>query len=93
MIAGSILVLFSLGNAFCATYTSFVTMRAFTGIGGGILMPNAVALLMTMTPPGKARNFTLAIFAASPPVGAMSGALLVGMFLQLTEWKWFFIFM
>lgn len=56
-------------------------------------MPNAVALLMTMVPPGAARNYTLAIFAASPPCGAMIGALLVGTFFQLAEWKWFFIFM
>lgn len=93
MVAGCFIFVFSLGNAFCTTYVTFVTMRAMTGIGGGILMPNAVAILTTMAPPGKMRNFTLAIFAASPPIGAMLGALLVGMFFELTEWKWFFIFM
>ena len=93
MVGGGIIFVFSLGNAFCTTYVTFVVMRALTGIGGGILMPNAVALLMIMAPPGRMRNVTLAIFAASPPVGALIGALLVGMFFELTEWKWFFIFM
>ncbi|KAG5743988.1 hypothetical protein H9Q70_013315 [Fusarium xylarioides] len=67
-------------------------MRAMTGVGGGILMPNAVASLMIATPPGPARNATLAVFAASPPIGALLGALLAGVFLQETaEGKWLFI--
>jgi MFS family permease len=93
MLGGCILFIFSLANAFCTTYVTFVVMRALSGIGGGTLMPNAVAFLTTTVPPGKARNFTLAIFAASPPVGAGIGALLIGMFFELTEWKWFFIFL
>lgn len=54
-------------------------------------MPNAVATLTIMVPPGKVRNFTLAIFAASPPVGAGIGALMIGAFLEYSEWKWHFI--
>jgi MFS family permease len=86
--------LFSLSeNVFCTSYITFVTMRAMTGIGGGILLPNAVALQTAVAPPGTMRNFTLAVFAASPPIGAMAGALLVGIFFELAEWKWFFVFM
>ncbi|PWY95324.1 MFS general substrate transporter [Aspergillus sclerotioniger CBS 115572] len=85
------ITIFSLCNAFCNTYVSFVAARALTGIGGGIIMPNAVATLTIMVPPGKARNITLAIFTATPPVGALVGALLVGAFLQYAEWKWHFI--
>lgn len=91
ILGGAILVIFSLCNAFCTSYLSFIAMRAFTGVGGGILMPNAVATLTIMIPPGKARNFTLAIFAASPPIGAMIGALIAGAVLKYTEWKWHFI--
>lgn len=54
-------------------------------------MPNAVATLTIMVPPGKVRNFTLAIFAASPPVGAGIGSLMIGAFLEYSEWKWHFI--
>lgn len=92
-LGGGIIVVFSLGNAFCKTYESFVAMRAMTGIGGGIIMPDAVAVLTIMIPPGQSRNVTLAAFAASPPCGALVGALLAGMFLEYTEWKWFFIVM
>ncbi|KAI8312327.1 hypothetical protein K4K59_006209 [Colletotrichum sp. SAR11_240] len=90
-LGGGIIVVFSLGNAFYKTYESFVAMRAMTGIGGGIVMPNAVAVLTIMIPPGQSRNVTLAAFAASPPCGALVGALLAGVFLEYTEWKWFFI--
>ena len=93
LLGSFIITVFSLCNAFCNTYVSFVAVRALTGIGGGIIMPNAVATLTIMVPPGKARNITLAIFAATPPVGALVGALLVGAFLQYTEWKWHFILM
>ncbi|KAH7009655.1 major facilitator superfamily-domain-containing protein [Ilyonectria destructans] len=91
LLGGAIIVVFSLVNAFCTTYSSFVAVRGLTGVGGGILMPNAVATLMIMVPPGKARNVTLATFAASPPVGALIGALLAGVFLEKAEWKWLFI--
>ncbi|KAF5536723.1 efflux pump antibiotic resistance [Fusarium phyllophilum] len=84
MAGGAIIVIFSLANAFTSTYHSFIAMRAMTGMGGGILMPNAVASLMIATPPGPARNATLAVFAASPPIGALLGALLAGVFLQET---------
>lgn len=56
-------------------------------------MPNAVATLTILVPPGKARNLTLAAFAASPPLGAWVGAMLAGVFLQYTAWKWHFITM
>ncbi|KAF5975970.1 aminotriazole resistance protein [Fusarium bulbicola] len=92
MAGGAIIVIFSLANAFTSTYHSFIAMRAMTGVGGGILMPNAVASLMIATPPGPARNATLAVIAASPLIGALLGALLAGVFLQETaEWKWLFI--
>ncbi|KAL3454444.1 major facilitator superfamily domain-containing protein [Aspergillus insuetus] len=91
LIGGAIIVVFSIINAFCITYTSFIAVRALTGIGGGILMPNAVAALTIMIPAGPARNLTLAVFAASPPIGALIGALIAGAVLEGTEWKWHFI--
>ncbi|KAK3618904.1 hypothetical protein LTR22_026195 [Elasticomyces elasticus] len=91
LIGGMIITIGSLANAFCGTYETFVGVRALTGIGGGIIMPNAVATLTLMVPPGKARDVTLAVFASSPPVGAMIGALLAGVTLEFIHWKWLFI--
>ncbi|KAL2838652.1 MFS general substrate transporter [Aspergillus pseudoustus] len=91
LVGGTIIIIFSICNAFCTTYTSFIAVRALTGVGGGILMPNAVAALTIMIPAGPARNLTLAVFAASPPIGALIGALIAGAILETTEWKWHFI--
>ncbi|KAK9787905.1 putative Major facilitator superfamily domain-containing protein [Seiridium cardinale] len=83
--------IFSLSNAFCRTYESFVAIRALTGIGGGLFMPNAVSMITIMIPPGRTRNLFLGFFAASPPLGGMVGALLTGVFIESIGWKWLFI--
>ncbi|KAH8646689.1 major facilitator superfamily-domain-containing protein [Xylariales sp. PMI_506] len=83
--------LFALANAFCRTYESFVAMRALTGIGGGIFMPNAVAIITTMVPPGRSRNLTMGFFAAAPPIGGVIGGVLAGVFTEVADWKWLFV--
>ncbi|KAI9146835.1 putative MFS-type transporter [Paramyrothecium foliicola] len=92
LVGVAILAVFSLVNAFCRGYESFIIARALTGIGAGIIMPNAVATITVMIPPGPARNVALAVFAASPPIGAIGGGLLTGMFMKVAIWWWFFIF-
>ncbi|WZH49955.1 major facilitator superfamily domain-containing protein [Fusarium acuminatum] len=87
----AIFTLFSLINAFMKTYDPFIAMRALTGVGGGIFMPNAVSIITTMVPPGRSRNVVLGFFAASPPLGGMIGALLTGAFMDNISWTWLFI--
>ena len=53
-------------------------MRGLTGIGGGLLTPNAVALLGINFPPGKQRNLAMGLFGAMAPVGAAGGSLVSG---------------
>ncbi|KAK0390682.1 hypothetical protein NLU13_0185 [Sarocladium strictum] len=84
---------FSLINGFCSSHASFVALRALTGIGGGVFMPNAVATIMLMVPPGRARNVLMGLFAASPPVGGVMGALLAGVVAEkdkFSAWTVFF---
>lgn len=56
-------------------------------------MPNAVAMISSTNPPGRVRNLSLGLFAASAPIGGYFGALFLGAFLEKTDWKWFFVFM
>ena len=84
---------FSLGNGFCTSYDSFIALRALTGVGGGVFMPNAVSIITTTVPPGRSRNLLMGFFAASPPIGGMVGALLAAVFTQWAEWKYMFVLM
>ncbi|KAF9241890.1 hypothetical protein DTO006G1_1581 [Penicillium roqueforti] len=91
LVAGSIwLVLWSLVNGFCTTFVSFNVVRALSGIGGALIMPNAVALISSTIPPGRSRNITLGFFGASAPIGSYLGAIWAGIFVQWTSWKWIF---
>lgn len=83
----------SFGNAFCRTYDSFVAVRALTGIGAGMFMPNAVATITTMVPPGRSRNITMSFFASAPPIGGTLGGVLIGVFFELVGWPWLFMIM
>lgn len=93
LVGGAWLTVCTLANAFCNNFFAFVTMRALAGLGGALIMPNAVAMISSTNPPGRVRNLSLGLFGASAPVGGYFGALFLGAFLQRTEWKWFFVFM
>ncbi|KAF7587679.1 hypothetical protein BBP40_006864 [Aspergillus hancockii] len=92
LIGGAWLCLCTFIGAFCDHFFAFVTMRALAGVGGALIMPNAVAMISATNPPGRVRNLSLGFFAASAPLGGYLGALFLGAFLEKTDWKWFFVF-
>lgn len=59
-------------------------------MGGGLMIPNIVALLGITFPPGKKRNLSFALFGAMAPVGAAGGSLVGAVIVQLSDWKWLF---
>jgi MFS family permease len=87
------MALFTLLTGFFSDYTTFVAMRALAGVGGGLMMPNAVAMITMMLPPGRSRNVTMGLFAASAPIGGFLGALFVGLFLERSKWQYLFFFL
>ncbi|KAJ6037310.1 major facilitator superfamily domain-containing protein [Penicillium herquei] len=92
LIGGAWLSLCTLIGAFCNNFFAFITMRALAGVGGAIIMPNAVAMISATNPPGRMRNLSLGLFGASAPMGGYCGALFLGAFLVHTSYKWFFLF-
>ncbi|GAD97553.1 efflux pump antibiotic resistance protein, putative [Paecilomyces variotii No. 5] len=91
LIGGAIwFVIWTLANGFCNNFVSFNVARAFSGIGGALIMPNAVALISSTIPPGKVRNITLGFFGASAPIGSYLGAIWAGIFVQYVKWNWIF---
>ena len=94
LLGGGLFSLFSFLNAATNQYDAFVIMRALTGMAAGIFMPNAVASITVMVPPGRSRNLCLGLFAASPPIGGGIGGFLAGAFTPpRLDWKYAFILM
>ena len=86
-------ILWTFINAFCNDFIVFNVARGLSGIGGAMVVPNAVAVIGTTFPPGRMRNISLGLFGAGAPVGGWAGALLAGLLAELTPWKWLFITM
>ncbi|KAL8684577.1 MAG: hypothetical protein Q9218_008235, partial [Villophora microphyllina] len=83
-------VLWALCGGFSTNLVSMCFMRGLCGIGGGLMIPNIVALLGITFSPGKKRNLGLGLFGAMAPVGAAGGSLVSAVIVQLSEWKWLF---
>lgn len=65
--------------------------RALCGVGGGLMVPNIIALIGINIPPGNKRNVGFAFFGAMSPVGAAGGSLVGAVIVQLTHFKWVFL--
>lgn len=66
----------------------FDVCRALTGIAPAFLLPNALALLGRVYPPGKKKNLIFALFGATAPNGFLLGSVFSGIFAQLSWWPW-----
>lgn len=62
--------------------------RAFQGIGPAMLLPNSIAILGNMFPPGPKKNLTFSFFGATAPNGFVLGALFSSIFAEFVWWPW-----
>jgi MFS family permease len=86
-------VFWTLATGLADDIIAMAFMRGLAGMGGGVMTPNAVALLGITFPPGKKRNLAMALFGATAPVGAAGGSLVAAAFVQEVQWKWLFLFL
>jgi MFS family permease len=86
-------IVWSLINGFCSNFIAFNIARGMSGVGGAMVVPNAVAIIGTTFPPGRIRNRCLGLFGAGAPVGGWAGALMAGLLAETLVFKWLFIFM
>lgn len=93
LLGGAWFSLWSFLNIACRSFLAFNIARGFTGMGGALILPNAVAMISTTFPPGRSRNFCLGIFGAAAPIGGYVGAVLAGIFTQFTPWWGLFLFL
>jgi EmrB/QacA subfamily drug resistance transporter len=69
---------------------SLIAFRAVQGLGGALLAPAALSLLVTSFAEGRDRNLALGIYSAASGSGAAAGVLLGGLLTSYLSWSWIF---
>jgi EmrB/QacA subfamily drug resistance transporter len=85
--------LFSVSSLLCGlawSEESLIASRALQGLGGALLAPAALSLLMTTFADGRERNKALGIYGAASGSGAAAGVLLGGLLTSTLSWPWIF---
>jgi EmrB/QacA subfamily drug resistance transporter len=86
----ALFALSSLLSGFAWSSGSLVGFRALQGLGGALLAPAALSLLMTTFAEGRDRNLALGIYGAASGSGAAAGVLLGGVITSYLGWSWIF---
>src|SRR5947208_9050047 len=87
------LILFASSSLLCGiawSEGSLIAFRAVQGLGGALLAPAALSLLMTTFAEGRERNLALGIYGAASGSGAAVGVLLGGVLTSYLSWSWIF---
>src|SRR5690348_15970311 len=87
------LLLFAASSLLCGiawSEASLIGFRAVQGLGGALLAPAALSLLMTTFTEGRERNLALGIYGAASGSGAAAGVLLGGLLTSYLSWSWIF---
>jgi EmrB/QacA subfamily drug resistance transporter len=85
--------LFAVSSLLCGlswSEGSLIAFRALQGLGGALLAPAALSLLMTTFSEGRERNLALGIYGAASGSGAAVGVLLGGVLTSYLNWSWIF---
>jgi EmrB/QacA subfamily drug resistance transporter len=69
---------------------SLIVFRAAQGLGGALLAPAALSILMTTFQEGRDRNIALGIWGAASGSGGAAGVLLGGVLTSYVHWSWIF---
>ena len=87
------LLLFSTSSLLCGfawSEGSLIAFRALQGLGGALLAPAALSILMTTFREGRDRNLALGIWGAASGSGGAAGVLLGGVLTSSLSWAWVF---
>ena len=87
------LLLFAASSLLCGlawSAPSLIAFRAVQGLGGALMAPAALSLLVTTFAEGRERNLALGIYGAASGSGAAAGVLLGGVLTSYVGWSWIF---
>jgi EmrB/QacA subfamily drug resistance transporter len=86
----SLFALASLAGGFAQNPAMLVTFRALQGLGGALLAPAALSLVLTIFKEGQERNRALGLWSMVAGGGGAVGLLLGGVLTQYADWRWIF---
>ena len=87
------IALFSGASLICGLSQSegmLLVARGLQGLGGAMVSPAALSIILTTFAEGPARNRALAVWGAIAGAGGAIGLLLGGVIVQLLSWRWVF---
>ncbi|BBI31435.1 MDR family MFS transporter [Cohnella abietis] len=85
--------LFTIGSALCAMANSVETLIAFRivqGLGGGVVVPIAMAFIYRLSPPGKVGTI-MGMMGIPILLGPALGPVVAGWFVEYHSWQWIFL--
>ena len=75
----------SVGGAFAATGGQLIAARAAMGIGGALIMPSTLSIIMDVFPQEE-RGKAMSVWAAMAAVGVGLGPLIGGALIEISSW-------
>src|SRR5580765_1222654 len=85
--------LFTLGSLLSGlawSEAALIGTRGLQGLGGALLAPAALSIVVTTFREGRERNVALAVWGAASGVGGAVGVLLGGLLTSYLSWSWIF---
>jgi EmrB/QacA subfamily drug resistance transporter len=90
LIGTAIFAVASLLGGFAQGSTELIVFRAIQGLGGALLSPAALSLVLTIFKEGPERNRALGIWSMVAGGGGAVGLVLGGLLTQFVDWRWTF---
>jgi EmrB/QacA subfamily drug resistance transporter len=87
------IALFSLASLVCGLSQSegeLLVARGAQGLGGAMVSPAALSIILTTFAEGRERNRALAVWGAIAGAGGAVGLLLGGVLVEALSWRWVF---
>src|SRR6059058_5897224 len=87
------IALFSVASLVCGVSQSegeLLVARGFQGLGGAMVSPAALSIILTTFAEGTERNRALAVWGAIAGAGGAIGLLLGGLIVEALTWRWVF---
>jgi EmrB/QacA subfamily drug resistance transporter len=69
---------------------ALIVTRALQGLGGALLAPAALSIVVTTFREGRERNVALGVWGAASGIGGAVGVLLGGVLTSYLSWSWIF---